>query len=144
MIMDVVIPGVDPWEDVLRNPCIRHFALHSIPGLPEVHVHGRERAYFDNFYDMLSHDPTRIAPEARRAYAEAYATEGAPTAGFDWYRAFGADAQANAEKSEGVHVTTPLQYPRGEHRSGDINAYVPGCGAGVLRRLHPASTPSVG
>ena len=54
VIMDTVIPGVDPWDDVLRNPYVWHFAMHSIPALPEHLVRGREREYFDYFFDALS------------------------------------------------------------------------------------------
>jgi pimeloyl-ACP methyl ester carboxylesterase len=57
VIMDTVVPGVDPWPQVVRNPYIWHFALHAVPGLPEHLVRGREREYFDYFYDVLSPDP---------------------------------------------------------------------------------------
>jgi pimeloyl-ACP methyl ester carboxylesterase len=33
VIMDVVLPGVEPWEEVLRNPYLWHFAMHMIPGV---------------------------------------------------------------------------------------------------------------
>jgi pimeloyl-ACP methyl ester carboxylesterase len=42
VIMDTVIPGIDPWQEVLTNPYIWHFALHSIPALPETLVQGRQ------------------------------------------------------------------------------------------------------
>ena len=42
VIMDTVSPGVDPWDDVLRNPYIWHFAMHSIAALPE-HLAGQPR-----------------------------------------------------------------------------------------------------
>jgi pimeloyl-ACP methyl ester carboxylesterase len=60
VIMDVAVPGVGPWEEVLRNPYIWHFAFHSIPGLPERLVKGRQDEYFDFFYDVLSADPAKI------------------------------------------------------------------------------------
>ncbi len=31
VIMDVVVPGISPWEEVLKNPYIWHFVFHSIP-----------------------------------------------------------------------------------------------------------------
>ncbi|HYN73534.1 MAG TPA: hypothetical protein VES60_13620 [Nakamurella sp.] len=46
---------------MLRNPYIWHFAMHSIPALPERLVRGREREYFDYFYGVLSPDPSRMA-----------------------------------------------------------------------------------
>jgi len=66
VIMDTVIPGIDPWQEVLRNPHIWHFALHAIPALPETLVQGRQAEYFDFFYNVLSADPSRITPRARR------------------------------------------------------------------------------
>jgi pimeloyl-ACP methyl ester carboxylesterase len=40
VIMNTVIPGVDPWSEVLRNPYIWHFGLHAVPDLPEILVRG--------------------------------------------------------------------------------------------------------
>jgi len=72
--MDVVIPGIDPWEQVLRNPYLWHFAFHSIPDLPERLVQGHQSEYFEYFYGAISADPSKITPEARAVYAQAYAT----------------------------------------------------------------------
>ena len=72
VIMDTVIPGVDPWPEVLRNPYIWHFALHAIPALPETLVQGRQAEYFDFFFDVLSADPSKITPQARAEYVAAY------------------------------------------------------------------------
>ena len=65
VIMDVVVPGLDPWDAVLRNPYIWHFAFHAIPALPERLVRGRQANYFDYFYNVLAHDPATITPDAR-------------------------------------------------------------------------------
>jgi pimeloyl-ACP methyl ester carboxylesterase len=127
VIMDVVIPGVDPWDEVLRNPYIWHFALHSIHHLPEALVQGRQSIYFDFFYNALSADATKITPEARSAYVSAYSTPSALTAGFDWYRAFSGDADDNRlAAASGPSVRTPLLYIRGARESGDIATYVRG------------------
>jgi hypothetical protein len=66
--MDVIIPGVDPWDEVLRNPYIWHFALHSIPHLPK-------RSYRESIgllrllLQRALVDATKITPEARAAYS---------------------------------------------------------------------------
>jgi hypothetical protein len=52
--MDVVIPGIPPWENVVRNPSIWHFGFHAIHRLPEILVGGKELAYFDFFYEALA------------------------------------------------------------------------------------------
>lgn len=82
-ILETVIPGVDPWREVIRNPYIWHFAFDAIPGLPKILVQGHQRRYFDYFFDALSADRSRITPQARATYAEAYAGDRALTAGFD-------------------------------------------------------------
>jgi hypothetical protein len=81
--MDVVIPGLDPWDEVLRNPYLWHFAFHSIPDLPELLVEGRERRYFDYFFDQLATRPAAILDAARNQYVAAYRAPGALSAGFD-------------------------------------------------------------
>lgn len=43
VIMNVVVPGIPPWDEVIRNPFIWHFAFHNVPALPETLVSGRER-----------------------------------------------------------------------------------------------------
>src|SRR5664280_2933228 len=99
VIMDTVIPGLDPWSEVLRNPYIWHFAFHAIPKLPEQLVQGQQASYFDFFFDVLSVDPTKVTPQARAEYADAYRTDTALAAGFDFYRAFAQDANDNTDAS---------------------------------------------
>src|SRR3954469_17251792 len=63
-ILDVVIPGIDPWPQVVRNPDIWHFAFHAVPHLPERLVTGRQAAYFDFFFDAIAANPAAIVPGA--------------------------------------------------------------------------------
>lgn len=84
VIMDIVVPGVAPWEEFLRQPFRWHFALHSVRELPELLVQGRQQEYFDYFYTVLSADPAKITGSARRTYAAAYAADSARAAGFSW------------------------------------------------------------
>lgn len=142
VIMDVVVPGVGPWEEVLRNPYIWHFAFHSIPGLPERLVQGRQHEYFDFFYDVLSADPAKIPPEARADYVQAYSSDAALTAGFSWYRAFAQDAAANKQASQ--DVATPVLYLRGEKESGQIADYLNGFQAAGLTQLTHGLVPGAG
>jgi pimeloyl-ACP methyl ester carboxylesterase len=130
VIMDTVIPGLDPWDAVVANPYIWHFAFHAIPELPETLVLGKQRPYFDYFFDVLSPDPARISDDARDVSAGAYATESQLAAGFNWYRTLPADARANA--ADRTPATTPLRYIRGSKESGNIEHYLAGFrGAGV-------------
>ena len=142
VIMDVVVPGIDPWEQVLRNPYIWHFAFHSIPALPERLVQGRQREYFDFFYDVLAPDPSKISPQARVGYAQAYSTDAALTAGFSWYRTFAQDAEVNKQASQ--DVATPVLYVRGEKEGGQMEGYVAGFQAAGLTQLAHGLVPGAG
>lgn len=127
VIMDIVIPGVPPWEDFIRQPFLWHFALHATPNLPERLVQGRQPEYFDYFFDVLAADPEKITPEARAAYAAAYQTDDQLATAFGWFRAFPQDADHNRSAEAGPTVATPLLYMRGEkERSGSIDTYVEG------------------
>jgi len=144
VIMDVVIPGVDPWEQVLNNPYLWHFAFHSIPTLPERLVQGRQGEYFDYFYDAISADPTKVTGDARAAYAQAYTTDSALTTGFNWYRTFPQDAEANREAGSQAQVTTPLLYLRGEKEGGQISDYLDGFRSVGLAHVDHALVPNAG
>lgn len=150
-ICNTVIPGVDPWDHVYRNPQIFHFHFHAVPGLfhfhavpglPERLVEGRQRTYFDWFLDFLSDDPTRISDEMRDAFAAAYATPEALTAGFDWYRAMPQDAEDNAADTS--PVDTPVCYLRGDADPVDVEAYLTGFRAAGLRNIEAAIIPHSG
>jgi pimeloyl-ACP methyl ester carboxylesterase len=49
VVMNTVLPGIEPWSKIIADPRIWHFAFHAIPELPELLVAGHERAYFDYF-----------------------------------------------------------------------------------------------
>ena len=151
VIMDVVIPGIDPWQQVLRNPHLWHFAFHSIPELPEELVQGHQGEYFDYFYGAISADPSKITAEVRALYAQAYSTDSALTAGFNWYRTFPVDAEANKEATNQAAVATRVLYLRGEKEGGDLDDYLGGlrvcrvvsrsCSGAKRRTLHARGSP---
>lgn len=127
VIMDVVIPGIEPWEQVLRNPYLWHFAFHSIPNLLETLVSGKQSAYFEFFYHAIAAHPERITSDSKEDYVRAYSTEGALSTGFNWYRAFAEDANRNsvfAASENKVHV--PVLYLRGERSGGNLETYAVG------------------
>jgi len=109
-----------------RNPYLWHFAFHSVPALPERLVRGREREYFDFFYDALSADPARISDQSRDEYVGAYSAASALSAGFSWYREFPRDAEANASAATLLPVSTPVRYLRGDEGGGQITDYADG------------------
>ncbi|MFB4300833.1 alpha/beta fold hydrolase [Actinomadura sp. NTSP31] len=141
VIMNTVVPGVAPWDDVLRDPYVWHFGLHAVPSLPETLVRGREREYFDYFYAVLSVDPSRITPESRAAHAAAY-TGTSLTAGFDLYRAFAQDEKDNAAFTD--PTSTPLLYLRGDGEGSDIDAYAQGFRDAGVRDVTTATVQDAG
>ncbi|WP_433473864.1 alpha/beta fold hydrolase [Spirillospora sp. CA-142024] len=144
VIMNTVIPGVDPWNEVLRNPYIWHFGLHAVPDLPEALVQGRQAEYFDYFYDVLSADPSRISAASRAAHAAAYGSDAALTAGFDLYREFPQDALDNSAFAEAGAVDIPLLYVRGDREGGDIDAYARGFHDAGVKNLTTATVADAG
>ena len=143
VIMDVVIPGVPPWNEVERNPHIWHFVFHSIPELPEILVQRHQREYFDYFYEILSVDPGAITVAARAEYAAAYATTGALTAGFNWYRTFAEDARHNARTNR-LALMTPVLYLCGDGERGNIESYVEGLRSAGHVNVQHALIPHAG
>ena len=145
VIMDVPIPGVDPWDEFVRAPFLWHFALHAVPDLPELLVTGRQPAYFDYFYDLLSAGGSVPAREVREEQAGAYASPAALTAGFDWYRAFGQDVTDNQRAAAGPPVPTPLLYLRGgAERGGPIDGYVAGLRRAGVTDVRPGVIEGAG
>jgi pimeloyl-ACP methyl ester carboxylesterase len=87
MILDVPIPGVDPWDQIKVNPALWHFGFHRAPGLAEKLLAGREAVYFDHFLRDKVADPESISAEAISRYARAYSLPGQMAAAMNMYRA---------------------------------------------------------
>src|SRR5215213_9388264 len=142
VLMDSVMPGLEPWSKVLANRYVWHFAFHNTTQLPEVLVAGHERLYFDHYFDMITKDPATISDAARDHYAAAYATPETLHAGFDWYRGFTKDAEANSRDT--AVIDTPLLYLRGEFEGGNMDEYVAGFRAAGISSLTTALIPGSG
>lgn len=143
VVMNTVIPGVAPWEEVLADPRIFHFALHNVPGLPERLVAGRERAYFDFFYDIMAGNPDRLTEDAREHYVRGYSRPEALKAGFDWYRAMQKDAERNAQPAP---IQVPVLYLRGDADPGvlGLDDYAEGLRQAGVERLETGTLPHSG
>src|SRR6266576_3750183 len=75
VVMDAFLPGVAGWEAIYNDPNIWHFRYHG--PTPEAIVQGRERLFFEYFWNDLAADQTRSIPEAdRKAYTAAYSRPG--------------------------------------------------------------------
>jgi pimeloyl-ACP methyl ester carboxylesterase len=135
IVMNTVIPGIEPWSKVVTDPRVWHFGFHSVPKLPELLVQGHQREYFDFFTDVLARDPKRIAPALRDEFARAYASPESLQAGFDWYRTFEIDAKRHAVRET---MSTPLLYLRGDADPRAIDDYVAGFKAAGVQHLQSA------
>lgn len=144
VLMNIAVPGVDPWNAVKSDKRIWHFSFHAVPELPEKMVSGREKTYFEWFYNILSATPTSLSARTRDEFVKAYLRPDALRTGFDWYRAFPQDEKdANAYSSEAVH--TPLLYVRGEKDMGaTADAYVEGMRAAGVRDVRGVTIPGAG
>jgi len=93
VVMDAPLPGIGPWDEILKSPALWHFNFRGRD--VERLVQGRERIYLDRFWNELSANPKSIDEETRRHYAELYARPGAMHAAFEQFAAFSQDAVDN-------------------------------------------------
>ena len=93
VLIDAPVPGVGPWEEVLKNPLLWHFRFGG-PDMERL-VAGRERIYLDRFWNEFSADPKRFNEQSRQHYAKLYALPGAMHSGFEQFHAFDQDAIDN-------------------------------------------------
>jgi pimeloyl-ACP methyl ester carboxylesterase len=74
VLIDAPLPGIGPWDEILRNPLLWHFNFRG-PDAERL-VKGRERIYLDRFWNELSANPKSIDEATRRHYAAFYARPG--------------------------------------------------------------------
>jgi len=118
VVMDAFLPGVAGWEAVYNNPGIWHFRFNG--PTPELLVRGRERIYFDYFWNDFAADKSRSIPEAdRKAYAAAYARPGRMKAGWAYFVSFNQAAKDFAELAR-TPLTMPVLAIGGEKSLGEV------------------------
>jgi pimeloyl-ACP methyl ester carboxylesterase len=150
VLIDAPVPGVGPWEEILKNPLLWHFRFGG-PDMERL-VAGRERIYLDRFWNEFAADRSRFSEAAREHYAELYALPGAMHAGFSQFAAFDQDAVDNraflakgklampvlavgGEKSFGTTMATVTRFAASDVRE----AIVPGSGHWVMEE-NPQAT----
>ena len=117
VVMDAFLPGVAGWEPIYNDPNIWHFRFHG--PTPEALVKGRERTYFEYFWNDLAADKTRSVPEAdRKAYAEAYSKPGRMRAAWAYFASWPELAKDFAQLSQ-TKLTMPVLSIGGEKSLGD-------------------------
>jgi pimeloyl-ACP methyl ester carboxylesterase len=117
VLMDAFLPGVPGWEAVYNNPGIWHFRFNG--PTPEALVRGRERIYFDYFWNDFAANKNHSIPEAdRKAYAAAYARPGRMHAGWAYFVSFQQAAKDFAQLSQ-TKLTMPVLSIGGDKGNGE-------------------------
>jgi pimeloyl-ACP methyl ester carboxylesterase len=116
VLMDAFLPGVEGWEPIYNNPAIWHFRFNG--PTPEALVAGRERTYFEHFWNDFAADKTRSIPEVeRQAYTAAYARPGRMRAGWAYFVSFQQAATDFAQFSR-TKLSMPVLSIGGEKANG--------------------------
>jgi pimeloyl-ACP methyl ester carboxylesterase len=119
MILDVPLPGLDPWKEVKADPALWHFGFHQTPHLPEKLLAGRQFDYFREFLDRLALNRDAISDADVRHYARAYASPQQLRAGLEFYRrAYPASEKFNATQRTVTDV--PIALVGGDHAMGTL------------------------
>jgi pimeloyl-ACP methyl ester carboxylesterase len=138
VLIDAPVPGVGPWEEILKNPLLWHFRFGG-PDMERL-VAGRERIYLDRFWNEFSASPDRFSEAARRHYAGLYALPGAMHSGFAQFAAFDQDAIDNREFLARSRLKMPILAVGGEKSFGATMAIVMrAAGDDVTEGIVPAS-----
>jgi pimeloyl-ACP methyl ester carboxylesterase len=121
VVMDAPVPGIPPWNDIVRSPMLWHFDF----GGPDAErlVAGRERIYLDRFWNEFAGDPSKVDEETRQHYATLYARPGAMRAAFAQFRSIRQDEVDN-KASMAKRLTMPVLAIGGEKSFGSNEAIV--------------------
>jgi pimeloyl-ACP methyl ester carboxylesterase/uncharacterized RmlC-like cupin family protein len=122
VVMDAPVPGIGPWEEILKNPLLWHFRFGG-PDMERL-VAGRERIYLDRFWNEFSANPAQFTETSRQHYATLYAQPGRMHAGFMQFAAFDQDAIDNRASSALSRLQMPLLAVGGDHSFGATMAFV--------------------
>jgi pimeloyl-ACP methyl ester carboxylesterase len=122
VIIDAPLPGVGPWDDIIRSHALWHFSFYG-PDAERL-VSGRERIYLDRLWNEFSADPKKFDEQSRSHYAAIYARPGAMHAGFEQFKAFDQDAIDNKAFVAQGKLTMPVLAIGGEKSFGPMMATV--------------------
>jgi pimeloyl-ACP methyl ester carboxylesterase len=122
VLIDAPVPGVGPWDEILKNPLLWHFRFGG-PDMERL-VAGRERIYLDRFWNDFAAHPDRIDKATREHYAALYALPGAMHSGFAQFAAFDQDAIDNKAFLARGKLAMPVLALGGEKSFGPTMAVV--------------------
>ena len=117
-LMDAFLPGIGNWRDVWLMRDLWHFHFYGKTALAL--VRGRERIYFEHFWNDFAADAKHSVPERdRRIYTKAYARHGGMRSGFEYFRTFEQDARDFANFAR-KPLLMPMLVLTGEKASGEF------------------------
>ncbi|AMN43147.1 alpha/beta fold hydrolase [Rhodoplanes sp. Z2-YC6860] len=118
VLMDAFLPGIGDTTGIFLLRDLWHF--HFYGETPLKLVAGRERIYFEHFWNDFAANPKKSVSETdRRFYTKAYAQPGAMRAGFEVFRAFDQDAKDFAELAK-TKLKMPMLVLSGEKAGGQF------------------------
>jgi len=94
-IVDVPLPGIPPWENVLADSAVWHIRFFQVRDVPEMLVSGHERPFLSWFYNNQAVNAGAFTDDVLDTYSRAYSAPGALRASFEYFRAFQQDALDN-------------------------------------------------
>jgi pimeloyl-ACP methyl ester carboxylesterase len=121
-LLDAPLPGVGPWDEILKSPLLWHFRFGG-PDMERL-VKGRERIYLDRFWNDFSADPKSFDEASRQHYAKLYARPGAMHSGFEQFKAFDQDVIDNKAFLAKGPLPMPVLAIGGEKSFGSMMAVV--------------------
>ena len=139
VLIDAPIPGVGPWDEILKSPMLWHFRFGG-PDMERL-VAGRERIYLDRFWNDFSANPKHFSEAARVHYAKLYAMPGAMHDGFAQFAAFDQDVIDDRAYLANGKLTMPVLGVGGEKSFGPMMATVMRAAA---VNVHEAIVPDSG
>jgi pimeloyl-ACP methyl ester carboxylesterase len=117
VVMDAFLPGVGEGDAIYNDPGFWHFRFHG--PTPEKLVRGRERTYFEHYWNDFAADKNHSIPEIdRRAYTVAYSRPGRMRSAWLYFASFPRDAQDFAAYAQ-TKLTMPILSIGGEKSLGD-------------------------
>jgi len=122
VVMDAPLPGIGPWDEILKSPMLWHFNFRG-PDMERL-VAGRERIYLDRFYNELSANPGSIDEATRDHYARLYARPGNMHCAFEQFAAFTQDATDNKVFAQSPKLAMPILAIGGDKSFGTLQADV--------------------
>lgn len=139
VLMDAPIPGVGPWEEILKNPLLWHFRFGG-PDMERL-VKGRERIYLDRFWNQFSANPKNFDEQSRVHYAKLYALPHAMHDGFEQFHAFDQDALDNQKFLAAGLLPVPVLAIGGEKSFGSV---MPVVAKAAFSKVQSAVIPNSG